>query len=294
MQRRISARRGAAGIAAVLLFMLLGGMVFTLAAVTGRQTALVEPRVQSMRAFYASEAGQQLAIRELVFQTDEDGDGVVGGISDDGDAGNDPELLGATFSVSRRGTGGTESLRADGVAGISSRSVELYLSPATGGDAAGFIRRETWTGLGGNAIAGLTSSPGYDASPDAITTVESFESPSDEGDNFGARIIGFVYPPTTGDYTFWIASDDFGELWLSTDESSENAVLIASVPGWSDPREWDKYAAQESAPIALAQGSKYFIYALHKAGTGGDHLSVAWSGPGISQQVISGAHLSPP
>jgi hypothetical protein len=30
-------------------------------------------------------------------------------------------------------------------------------------------------------------------------------------------IRGFVFPPTTGSYTFWIASDDASELrWIST------------------------------------------------------------------------------
>ena len=32
---------------------------------------------------------------------------------------------------------------------------------------------------------------------------------------------------------------------------------------------------------------------LHKEGSGGDNVAVAWQGPGITQQVIAGNYLSP-
>ena len=43
----------------------------------------------------------------------------------------------------------------------------------------------------------------------------------------------------------------------------------------------------------MEAGRKYYIEALHKEGTGGDNVAVAWSGPGITQQVIEGKCLSP-
>ena len=110
----------------------------------------------------------------------------------------------------------------------------------------------------------------------------------DWADNYGARIRGLLYPPANGAYTFWIASDDNSELWLSTNSRPENATLIASVPGWTNPRQWTLYPSQQSAPVVLQSNQIYYIMALHKEGGGGDNLAVAWQGPGISQSVIAG------
>ena len=41
------------------------------------------------------------------------------------------------------------------------------------------------------------------------------------------------------------------------------------------------------------EGRKYYIEVIHKDNTGGDHVAVAWEGPGISQQVIDGSYLMP-
>ncbi|RYD89365.1 MAG: hypothetical protein EOP50_17650, partial [Sphingobacteriales bacterium] len=55
------------------------------------------------------------------------------------------------------------------------------------------------------------------------------KGPSNVGDNFNQRFRTFLVPPTTGSYTFWIASDDQSELLLSTDETVANLRSIASV-----------------------------------------------------------------
>ncbi len=161
------------------------------------------------------------------------------------------------------------------------------------GGATGTILREWWTGIGGTLVSDLTSSPDYPDNPSGSDEPTSFEAPTDWADNYGTRMRGYLYPTDSGDYTFWIASDDNGELWLSTDDNPANAVLIANVPDWSSSRQWDKYAEQQSSAISLTGGNAYYIEALQKEGGGGDNLAVAWQGPGISQAVIDGAYLSP-
>jgi hypothetical protein len=122
----------------------------------------------------------------------------------------------------------------------------------------------------------------------------SLEAPTDWADNYGTRIRGYLYPPTSGNYTFWIASDDNGQLWLSTDDNPSNAILIAYVNDWTNSHEWTKYTSQTSTPKSLLAGHKYYIEVLQKEGGGGDNIAVAWQGPGIAtQQVIDGAYLSP-
>ena len=43
------------------------------------------------------------------------------------------------------------------------------------------------------------------------------------------RTPRFIKPPRTGEYVFYLASDDEGELSISSDESPDNLELVASV-----------------------------------------------------------------
>ncbi|CAA9284509.1 MAG: GH119 / CBM16 [uncultured Cytophagales bacterium] len=156
--------------------------------------------------------------------------------------------------------------------------------------ATGTILREQWNGIAGTAVTAIP----VNTTPGSNGYITSFESPTNTGDNYGARIRGYVCPPATGNYTFWIASDDESELWLSTSASPAGKVRIASVTGSTASREWGKFPSQQSAPIALQAGTAYYIEALHKEGTGGDHLAVGWQLPdGTQQRPIPGSRLSP-
>ena len=159
-------------------------------------------------------------------------------------------------------------------------------------DGTGQILREWWTDIPGSNISDLTGDSNYPDNPTGTDLLTLFEAPSDWADDYGTRVRGYIHPITSGDYTFWIASDDQSELWLSTDEFPSNAVLIANVPTWSDPRQWTKFPEQQSTTISLQAGRRYYIEALQKEDGGLDHLAVAWEGPDLSQQVIDGVFLS--
>ncbi|MCJ7729031.1 MAG: Ig-like domain-containing protein [Sedimentisphaerales bacterium] len=163
----------------------------------------------------------------------------------------------------------------------------------TGGEGSGAVLREWWTGVPGMAVIDLTSSANYPDNPTGKGLLTNLEGPTDWANNYGTRIRGYLHPLTTGNYTFWIASDDNGELWLSTDDSPANAARIAYVLEWTNSREWNKDPNQQSLPISLTAGQKYYVEVLQKEGSGGDNVAVAWQGPGLSQQVINGAYLSP-
>jgi hypothetical protein len=153
----------------------------------------------------------------------------------------------------------------------------------------GSIERERWNNVEGVAVSFI---PTY-KTPDRVTTLTSFSTPVNEGDNYGARVRGYVCAPQTGNYTFWITSDDNSELWLSTDERMDNKRLIASSKWTSYNGHWDKYPTQQSAQIPLEAGKKYYIEALHKEAFGRDFLAVGWKLPdGTLQRPIAGTHLS--
>ncbi|NIP25692.1 MAG: hypothetical protein GWN67_15345 [Phycisphaerae bacterium] len=166
----------------------------------------------------------------------------------------------------------------------------------TTGEGAGVITREVWTGIGGgNYVSDLTSHPSYPDSPSLREEITSFEGPVNWAENYGTRIHGFLKPSETGSYTFWIASDDYSELWLSSDTNPANQIKIAEVPGHTNSRQWGKYSSQQSSPVILTAGQAYYIKALHKEGGGGDNIAVAWQMEGVckERQVISGSYLCP-
>lgn len=182
---------------------------------------------------------------------------------------------------------------------------------------------------GGTTVPDLTNNPKFPDSPDAVYYPTYFEwnpgadinTPANNayGDNYGAQMIGYFYPPATGDYIFWLAADDGANLYLSTDDTPANKKLIAQEAGWSNPRNWDvigggstveaknsstfagtEWATKDpvngGAKITLTQGQAYYIEALVKEGGGGDNLAVAVQDPGGQIDFtlpIPGAYLSP-
>ena len=175
----------------------------------------------------------------------------------------------------------------------SADSNEVSALPTAGVGAMGSILRQWWLGISGSSVSDLTGISDFPDYPDGMDWPKSLEGPTNWADSYGQFFRGYIYPPETGDYTFWIASDANSQLWLSTDSHPENASLIANVSGFTNRRQWDKYPQQESSPISLTAGQKYYIEVLHKADIGNDNVSVAWQGPDLPQQVVYGVYLSP-
>ncbi len=161
------------------------------------------------------------------------------------------------------------------------------------GNGNGSALREFWTGISGTVVNSLTSDVNYPYNPSGSELIKSFEGPTGWADYYGTRIRGYLHPVTTGIYYFYIANDDGGDLWLSTDDNPANAVKICQVSNCVNAYQWDSSAEQKSAAIALVAGQKYYIEARHKEHDGGDSIAIGWEGPGIIRQVITGPYLSP-
>jgi glucose/arabinose dehydrogenase len=152
------------------------------------------------------------------------------------------------------------------------------------------IQHEMWTNVIGREVSTIpVNSP-----PSVTRDLQIFEAPANLGDQYGSRIRGYVHAPVTGNYVFWIASDDRSELWLSSGEDPAKKIKIASVSGYTSVRQWTKYTTQQSSPVSLVAGGKYYIEALHKEYLGGDHVAVGWQLPGGTlERPIPGNRLSP-
>jgi|GEM_PF-6071301 len=156
--------------------------------------------------------------------------------------------------------------------------------------ATGKIRRELWTNAKGLTVSTIP----LNRPPDSWRYLSLFEGPTNAGDYYGARIQGYVCAPKDGEYTFYIASDDHSELWLSDGPDPSKKMKIAYVAGATLKRQWNKYPTQQSGKIFLRRGVRYYVEVLHKENLGYDHISVGWLMPGgVYERPIPGTRLSP-
>jgi len=125
---------------------------------------------------------------------------------------------------------------------------------------------------------------------DNIAVTEGFEIQKYGQSLWGGELSGFLTPKQDGDYVFYLAADDEAELWLSTDDNTENLALIADrrqksgyrmyTAGWDDSETLDQPG--RSLSISLKAGQRYAIKALARDGVESyknqrsNHLSVAW------------------
>jgi hypothetical protein len=145
----------------------------------------------------------------------------------------------------------------------------------------------------GSAVADLTNVATFPSCPEISGLGTSFEAPSQWGDRYGQRLSGWILPPTTTNYIFWLAADDQAALFLSTDDSPDNKQPVTTLTAAVAPRAW----RNPSAPVRLTAGSRYYVEALMKESTAADCLAVAWQveggpGPRLGRDVIPGTHLA--
>ncbi len=167
----------------------------------------------------------------------------------------------------------------------------------------GFLLREFYSDIAGVALSTFTNNSKFPDWPDLVGYVPEFASPRNFADNYGVRLSGYLVPPETGDYRFYLAANGAAALFLSTDDQPGNLRLIAHEPWASGYRDWTGLSDRNpEAPqnrselISLETGRLYYVEALVKARVGDDHLGVAWQPPGEPEPArwdppIPGAYL---
>ncbi|MBE7504110.1 MAG: Ig-like domain-containing protein [Verrucomicrobiales bacterium] len=169
----------------------------------------------------------------------------------------------------------------------------------------GVLKFSYWGGITGTPVANLEADLRYPASPDWTGAVHSINSrdilPDDSRDNYGATIEGYLTPTESGDYDFFLRSDDASQLWISTDATEANLVWQAEEYGccaaFLEPNDATKPTVTTSLPVSLVANRRYFIRVIYKEGGGGDYAQVAWRKvgdptPAGSLLPIPGRYLS--
>ena len=96
-------------------------------------------------------------------------------------------------------------------------------------------------------------------------------TPRNKDDNFGFKYTGYVNVPSDGTYTFYTSSDDGSKLLIGSTEVVNNDGLHGSQ--------------EKSGTIGLKAGKHAITITFFEA-TGGQELSVSYSGPGVTKTAI--------
>ncbi|WP_170061899.1 PA14 domain-containing protein [Hymenobacter chitinivorans] len=105
--------------------------------------------------------------------------------------------------------------------------------------------------------------------------------PVDDPDYFSLRLRGSILIPATGQYTFYLSSDDASYLWLD-----EAAVALPADPAAATIDNGGYHALEEvSRTVTLTAGVHSLL--LHYGEATGDNIVVLeFEGPGIARQVV--------
>ncbi|MCI0536810.1 MAG: PA14 domain-containing protein [Verrucomicrobiales bacterium] len=123
----------------------------------------------------------------------------------------------------------------------------------------GFLKFEAYNAIQSTPVQNLLDDPKYPNSPDEVLYMTAFNTrtvyPNDGHDNYGARITGLITPTESGDYEFFLRSDDASQLFINkTGEDLAAVELIAEETGCCNAFQ-ETGATQTSPPITL-QGGK--------------------------------------
>ncbi len=135
----------------------------------------------------------------------------------------------------------------------------------------GAITARTFSGIFGGSVDDLLNSPQFPGSPDDVSYVTNAEIAGTLG-VVGYQLVGFVHPPLTGNYEFYVAGDNTStRLYVSTttNESDKVEHLISGDNGFRN-------FSTPSVQVALEAGKKYYIEALGKRQWGGGSFAIGW------------------
>jgi autotransporter-associated beta strand protein len=177
-------------------------------------------------------------------------------------------------------------------------NVRLTVLPNSTPFAPGLLGYSVFDSIGSSVLlSGLTNNSRFPTDPNWEKFIPSFEADPNRADNCGAVLRGYLIPPVSGSYTFWIAADDNCDLRLGSTTNPASSSVIAHISGgssYSSPRQWTKYTTQMSTARTLVAGQAYYLEARMKEGGGDDHLAVAWRLPGTTQtNVIPALNVAP-
>ncbi|MES2706143.1 MAG: DUF1800 family protein [Verrucomicrobiota bacterium] len=176
------------------------------------------------------------------------------------------------------------TVAADNGSGTAVLTIAMHFTAPGGGTS-----REVWTDLTA-AGTGISLVPLHTA-PAVVTPLPGgLEMAGNAGDSFGDRVRALLTVPVTGNYTFFLTSDESAELWISSSPEPGQRLKRAWVTGGGGTLpagSWNTALSQRSLPVRLTAGRPVYLETIRRETSGPDHLAVGWLKPGQSGNAPS-------
>ncbi len=158
----------------------------------------------------------------------------------------------------------------------------------------GSARLDYWENIRDGRIYILKRAKGFPEKPDGSLTVTMLEGRKNWKEKYGTKISGYLYPPASGRYTFFLIANDEAELYLSDDDNHEKPQKVLSAKSDEPTYDWSSSKVERSSPIQLESGKRYYFEILTADRNGDDYMALGWQMPdGRMERPIPGNRVSP-
>jgi len=167
---------------------------------------------------------------------------------------------------------------------------------ASTGWGAGYVKRDLWENTTTTTLNDAVLFAQGGAAPTATTFIEKLDFVGGTIDGYVDKFSTWIVPPVSGNYVFYISSDDESGMWIVDDANDLSIVNITDTPplctvpsGWKDYGDYTSSPEQISDPVALQAGVPIKVVVIHRDGTGGDYVTLAWTLPGSTTIDVIGS-----
>jgi hypothetical protein len=204
-------RFGIAAVAVIVVLIIVDLIVIGVVLSEARGHDVTVQRLETVRAYYAAEAGMHMAMRELQLQDNLDDDCSIGTISNDGIDANDPALGTASFMVTATPSGSQYTIRSYGRSGDARREMSALVDVSSG---AGEVAYDTTTAPAVifSGSTAYTHSIGGEADRILIVTVSAYSWVDGNWDVTGVTYDGV---PMTKAVEHFIKETPGLDLWTN-------------------------------------------------------------------------------
>jgi len=178
--------------------------------------------------------------------------------------------------------------------GLMSTSMVATLTVAAPVFEPGFVKVEWWLSIADRTIV----EKGNASAPDHTISSPRFEAASTASsyNNYVNRLSAMFTPTVSGNYVFFVNSDDASDLYVSTDNTPANKVMVAQETGWSGAWQWTAVGGGSSVTqkrsdqfvdptsgnppypngIPMTAGTPYYIEQDHQDTGGGNNAEATY------------------
>lgn len=158
---------------------------------------------------------------------------------------------------------------------------------------------EFWNETDGT-LTGLLTHPHYPDNPDGVYNSPWLQSTRNFGIYYGARCAGWLSPPTSGWYRFWIAGND--ECCINMNTNGADSMMLTRIAENNSLvyyNDFDNSSSQMSDALWLKGDTRYYMeILLAKANEATDsayhdYCSVAWQLPWVDTRITKARETIP-